>query len=385
MEIGEDGCFHEVAFVDQNSLIRTTRVPVVQDLVLRGLKNLPERFIQAPPGHPVVAPAAFADDASSATFPPIDMAKLRIRRDLSGESHSQELSKLARVTKEWGVFLIVNHGIPASVLAGVEDVVKGFFGLSFKEKKESVGTYMNPDNMGYGRNFVKSEDQRLDWIDRLAVKVAPAETSDGLLVWPKKPANFRKAIEQYVEEARRVCDELLEALAESLSLEPKVFLKNFDPESSEVNLRVNYFPPCPRPDLALGISPHTDASGLTFLTQYGATGGLQVLRDCKWAVVPWPENSLLVGVGDFLEIMSGRRLMSPWHRVVTRADVERFSVTLFYNPPSQAEIEPVSDDGWSGSNSSGGGYKKVVIRDYLQHYYMVSPTVDKQAINFAKV
>ena len=41
-------------------------------------------------------------------------------------------------------------------MGGVEDVARGFFGLSFGEKKERVGTYMNVDNMGYGRNFVKS-------------------------------------------------------------------------------------------------------------------------------------------------------------------------------------------------------------------------------------
>lgn len=187
-------------------------------------------------------------------------------------------------------------------------------------------------------------------------------------------------MERYVEEARKVCNHLLEALAESLSLEKHVFLQNFDSKKSEINLRVNYYPPCPRPDLSLGITPHSDGSGLTFLTQFGATGGLQVLKDNKWVTVPWPQNTLLVGVGDFLEIMSNGRLRSPWHRVATLADVERISVTLFYNPPSQAEIEPVNDEGLGNKS-----YKKVIVGEYMRNYYKISPTIDKVAINFAKI
>ncbi|KAI8025771.1 Codeine O-demethylase [Camellia lanceoleosa] len=280
-----------------------------------------------------------------------------------------------------GMFLIVNHGIECCVLEDVKDVVKGFFGLSFEEKRESVGTYMDVDNMGYGRNFVKSEDQPLDWIDRLTMKAAPKDATEGLLVWPQKPPNFRQVMEKYVEEARKVCNDLLVALAEALSLENHAFLQNIDHKKSEINVRVNYYPPCPRPDLALGLTPHTDGSALTFLMQFGSTSGLQVLRDRKWVSVPWAADVLLVSVGDLLEIMSGGRLKSPWHRVVTQMDVERFSISLFYNPPAQAEIEPVVD----GYGSSNKGYKKVVVGEYLKNYYKISPTIDKQAIKFAKI
>lgn len=378
MEIQEDdNCFHETKFIDQHGLLRTTKVPVVQQLARNGLEHLPDRFINVPLEQPVVS--SFVLDASQ-TFPIIDVAQLRIGPGLEGLGRPEELVKLASVAKEWGMFLIINHGIEDSVLRDVEDVVRQFFGLSFEEKKLSVGSYMNADNMGYGQNFVRSENQRLTWIDRLAMKAAPREASEGLLVWPQNPANFRQVMEKYVEEARKVCNHLLEALAESLSLEKHVFLQNFDSKKSEINVRVNYYPPCPRPDLSLGLTPHSDGSGLTFLTQFGATGGLQVLKDNKWVTVPWPENTLLVGVGDLLEIMSNGRLKSPWHRVLTLANIERISVTLFYNPPSQAEIEPMNDEGLGNKI-----YKKVIVGEYMRNYYKISPTIDKVAINFAKI
>ncbi|KAG6652625.1 1-aminocyclopropane-1-carboxylate oxidase 4-like [Carya illinoinensis] len=203
----------------------------------------------------------------------------------------------------------------------------------------------------------------------------------GLHVWPQKPNNFRQAIEQYVKESRKVFNDLLEALAESFSLERHVFVQYFHHKDSEVNVRVNYYPPCPRPDLALGITPHTDASALTLLMEFDTTGGLQVLRDRKWVAVPWPRDTLLVNVGDILEIMSNGRLKSPWHRVVTQIDAERFSIALFYNPPSRTEIEPARIN----ATMEREVYKKVALRDYLQHFYKISPTSEKQAIDFAKV
>ncbi|XP_028079355.1 protein SRG1-like isoform X1 [Camellia sinensis] len=382
MDIKQNGYFHETKFIDRNGHLRTTRVPVVQELALKGLKDLPKRFISLNPDGPLLVPTSCVQDGSDSSetlLPPIDVAKLRYH-GLGSEGRTQELARLAGVVKEMGMFLIVNHGIECCVLEDVKDVVKGFFGLSFEEKRESVGTYMDVDNMGYGRNFVKSEDQPLDWIDRLTMKAAPKDATDGLLVWPQKPPNFRQVMEKYVEEARKVCNDLLVALAEALSLKNHAFLQNFDHKKSEINVRVNYYPPCPRPDLALGLTPHTDASALTFLMQFGSTSGLQVLRDLKWVPVPWPADVLLVSVGDLLEIMSGGRLKSPWHRVVTQMDVERLSISLFYNPPAQAEIEPVVD----GYGSSNEGYKKVVVGEYLKNYYKISPTIDKQAIKFAK-
>lgn len=174
--------FHEVKYIDQNGLVQTTRVPVVQELARKGLNHMHERFIsQDPPLTP-----ASNDRVEKFSLPTIDVLKLRVE-----SSRAEELAKLASCAKEWGMFLIKNHGVHNLVLDNVKDVVKGFYGLSFEEKKESVGSYLSADNMGYGRNYVKSQDQRLDWIDRMTMVAAPPVDDDQLQVWPKRPANFR--------------------------------------------------------------------------------------------------------------------------------------------------------------------------------------------------
>ncbi|KZV38837.1 hypothetical protein F511_32404 [Dorcoceras hygrometricum] len=354
---------HESKITDENGLRRTILVPVVQDL--SRTKALPQQFIQRQPT--AIATSAFTPAV-------IDMAGLRDGLDSS--SRAVELQKLGREARDWGLFLIENHGL---VLSDVEQSVRGFFELPFQEKKRSVGTYMSVDNLGYGRSYVKSEDQVLDWIDRLAMKVAPKAATDGLAVWPIKPPNFRWAMEKYAEGAREILDELLQALAEALSLDRRAFSQYFDHESSEINVRINYYPPSPNPASTLGITAHSDASSLTLLTQFESSNGLQIFKDDRWFTVQWPCNTLLVNIGDLMEIMSNGVLRSPWHRAATQSEVERFSVALFYNPPGGIEIEPMQD-GICG----GGGYRKVVAREYIENYHKVSPAPYKQPIMFAK-
>ncbi|PWA84359.1 Isopenicillin N synthase [Artemisia annua] len=48
------------------------------------------------------------------------------------------------------------------------------------------------------------------------------------------------------EKPRKVLDVLLEDLAKSLSLDKKSFVQYFEPQQSEIKVRVNYYPPCPR-------------------------------------------------------------------------------------------------------------------------------------------
>lgn len=66
-------------------------------------------------------------------------------------------------------------------------------------------------------------------------------------------------------------------------------------------LIANLYPPCPQPDLVMGIPPHSDHGLLTLLTQNGI-GGLQLLHNGKWVNVNALSNSFLVNTGDHVEV-----------------------------------------------------------------------------------
>lgn len=68
------------------------------------------------------------------------------------------------------------------------------------------------------------------------------------------------------------------------------------------SLRMTYYPPCPQPELVTGITPHSDATILTFLLQLNGVDGLHIHKDGCWFPVSILPNALVVNVGDILEV-----------------------------------------------------------------------------------
>lgn len=67
-------------------------------------------------------------------------------------------------------------------------------------------------------------------------------------------------------------------------------------------IRNNYYPICPRPDLVLGLSPHSDSNSITILLQDEVTG-LQIRHDGGWVPITPMPNALLVNIGDCIEVL----------------------------------------------------------------------------------
>ena len=71
-------------------------------------------------------------------------------------------------------------------------------------------------------------------------------------------------------------------------------------------LRVNYYPPCHKPDKMLGISPHSDTSTITILMQDDDVTGLQIRHQEGWVPVEPVPNALVVNIGDVIEVLHDR-------------------------------------------------------------------------------
>ena len=62
----------------------------------------------------------------------------------------------------------------------------------------------------------------------------------------------------------------------------------------------HYYPPCPQPELTVGLPKHSDNDFLTVLLQ-DQIGGLQVLHQDHWVDVPPTPGALVVNIGDLLQ------------------------------------------------------------------------------------
>ena len=88
---------------------------------------------------------------------------------------------------------------------------------------------------------------------------------------------------------------IMELLGASLGLE-KGYLREFF-EGQDSIMRLNYYPPCKKPDQTLGTGPHCDPVSLTILYQADVSG-LEVCVDGKWHSIPPKSDAFVVNIGD---------------------------------------------------------------------------------------
>ncbi|TXG50793.1 hypothetical protein EZV62_023317 [Acer yangbiense] len=108
------------------------------------------------------------------------------------------------------------------------------------------------------------------------------------------------------------------------------------------NTSLNYYPPCPEPELTFGLPGHTNPNPITFLLQDDVPG-LQVLRNGKWVAVDPIPNTFIVSIGDQMQVPSNDKYKSVLHRAVVNSDKERISIPTFYCPSPDSVIGPAKE------------------------------------------
>ncbi|CAM0958819.1 unnamed protein product [Alopecurus aequalis] len=290
--------------------------------------DVPAQFVVLPQDRPSAG-------AAVAPIPIIDLGRLS-----GSDTDGEEAAKLRSALETWGFFMVTNHGIETSVMDGMMNVSREFFRKPAEEKQKytSLRDGERFRLEGYRSELLKSDGQALDWSNRLSLQVEPEEERN-LHLWPDHPESLRDVLTDYASKTKAVRDVILRALANLLELDQDYFV-NIMTTSAGGLARLDYYPPCPRPDLVLGFKPHYDGGALSILFLEGHVGGLQVLRDGKWYDILCEPYTLLINIAECLEIMSNGVFKSPAHRVLTNEAKERFSVVIFYGVDFDAVLEP---------------------------------------------
>ncbi|KAL3352665.1 hypothetical protein AABB24_020588 [Solanum stoloniferum] len=174
----------------------------------------------------------------------------------------------------------------------------------------------------------------------------------------------------FAKRLEKLAEELLDLLCENLGLE-KSYLKNtfYGSKGPNFGTKVSNYPPCPKPDLIKGLRAHTDAGGIILLFQDDKVSGLQLLKDGRWIDVPPMRHSIVVNLGDQLEVITNGKYKSVMHRVIAQKDGTRMSLASFYNPGNDALIYPAPalvDKETEEHNKQV--YPKFVFDDYMKLY-----------------
>ncbi|KAK8491627.1 hypothetical protein V6N13_060860 [Hibiscus sabdariffa] len=351
--------------------IKVGHIDDVQELRKTEPTQIPQRFVRDMSERPKLA----AMVPSPNDIPIIDLSKLvGSDRDEQG----RQIVQLKTACEEWGFFQVVNHGIDSSVVENIEEVAKDFFMLPLEEKQKYP---MAPGTVqGYGQAFVFSENQKLDWCNMFALGVEPPCIRNPEL-WPSKPAHFGETLEVYSREIRQLCKNLLRYIAVSLGLKKGDVFEEMFGEAVQA-VRMNYYPSCSRPDLVLGLSPHSDGSAITVLQQgKGSSVGLQILKEGKWVSVQPIPNALVINIGDTIEVLTNGRYKSVEHRAVTHKEKDRLSIVTFYAPSYEVELGPMAE---LVDKKNPCRYKRYNHGDYSKHY-VTNKLQGKRTLEFAKI
>ncbi|KAL2345142.1 hypothetical protein Fmac_006427 [Flemingia macrophylla] len=265
----------------------------------------------------------------SLKLPIIDFA------ELLGPKRPQVLQYLANACQQYGFFQLVNHCISDDVMKSMTDVCGRFFDQSLEERAKYMTTDMRAP-VRCGTSFSQTKDTVLCWRDFLKLLCHPLP--DFLPHWPTSPVDFRKVVANYAEETKHLFLVLTEAILESLGItESKEELEEFGNGSQM--MMANFYPPCPQPDLTLGMPPHSDYGFLTLLLQDDVEG-LQIQYQDKWVTVQPIPNAFVVNVGDHLEIYSNGKYKSILHRVLVNEAKSRLSVASLHSLPFNCTVRP---------------------------------------------
>ncbi|KAI3942665.1 hypothetical protein MKW92_036028 [Papaver armeniacum] len=301
-------------------------VPSVQELVKSTLAEIPSQYICNPSTN---------IGASDETVPVIDLRNLLSPEPMIGKL---ELDRLHSACKEWGFFQLVNHGVDPLLVDKVKSGVKGFFNLPINEKIKYGQN--DGDSEGFGQIYVESEDQRLDWEDGFLMLTLPLHLRKPHL-FPELPLPFGETLESYSSEMKKLSMVFFERMEKALQLVESKSMTEFFGDGSQ-SMRMNYYPPCPRPELVIGLTSHSDFSGLTILLQLNEVEGLQIRKEERWVSIKPLPDAFIVNVGDILEIMTNGIYRSVDHRAVVNSTKERLSIATFHDPKLESDIGPIS-------------------------------------------
>ncbi|KAM7470704.1 hypothetical protein LguiA_008887 [Lonicera macranthoides] len=213
---------------------------------------------------------------------------------------------------------VINHGVPLERRWKIEAAARKFFSQEKEEKMKVRRVGGNP--LGY-YDSEHTKNVR-DWKEVLDLTV-----EDPTLMWashePDDHELTEEACEEYIEEVQKLGYELLELISRSLGLPANRLNGYFKDQTSF--LRLNHYPPCPVPNLALGVGRHKDAISLTILAQ-DDVGGLEVKRKTD---------------GEY--VWSNDKYESVEHRAIVNSKRERLSIPFFLSPSYYTMVKPLEE------------------------------------------
>lgn len=304
-------------------------------------------------------------------------------RTASPERRARIASELDTALRDTGMFLLNGHGVPREVTDEFRSRARTFFALPREVKApyaitapyDSGWLEMHP---GGGVGVPRTEGEAPPSAPDLheSFYVGPAHRTgkphlDRMYYpenrWPTELPELREIAAVYTTHMVRVAREINELLAVVLGLPEDYFTARAEKATWTQN--ASWYPSLNAvggvSDGQLRNGPHTDLGTFTVLSRQFGVGGLQAWNEADgWFAPPYTRDSLVVNLGDLMELWTDGRWRALKHRVLAPSasspDEELLSLVFFFESNPETWIEPMA-----APVGGGAGRRPVLSRQSI--------------------
>ncbi|XP_058221777.1 anthocyanin synthase [Rhododendron vialii] len=307
----------------------------VESLASSGIQSIPKEYVR--PEEELTSIGNIFEEEKKHEGPQVPTIDLEDLVSKDKEARERCHEALKKAATEWGVMHLVNHGVPEELADRVRVAGEGFFNQPVEEKEKYANDHASGNIQGYGSKLANNASGQLEWEDYFFHLVHPEDKRD-MKIWPKNPSDYISATSEYSKHLRGLTTKVLSALSLGLGLkEDRLETEVGGKDELLIQMKINYYPKCPQPELALGVEAHTDVSALTFIL-HNMVPGLQLFYEGKWVTAKCVPNSIIMHIGDTVEILSNGKYKSILHRGLVNKEKVRISWAAFCEPPKEKII-----------------------------------------------
>ena len=273
------------------------------------------------------------------TVPTLDLSKFTNGDKQSMSQFSQELGESFNLT---GFAIIKNHGLSNEITDQLYSTIKDFFDLP-EEKKIK---YYFPHLFGQ-RGYVIKGQEHAKGSSKGDLKeffhIGNPAISNPENIWPVEISSFESIGTKGFLTLEKIGLTLLEAIAIYLDLDQNYFDQKV--KGGESIMRSIHYYPLESNDVtdgAVRAAAHGDINLITLLMGASADGLEILTKEKKWIPIKSESDQLVINVGDMLERLTNKKLMSTIHRVVNPSDeklnTSRYSIPFFMHPKPEMDL-----------------------------------------------
>jgi isopenicillin N synthase-like dioxygenase len=286
-------------------------------------------------------------------------------------------AQLRHITETIGFFYLKGHQVPQDLVDRVFAQSRKFHSLPADVKAKVPHKFTDSFQSGYVAPATpRLKSAQVDIIENakpnllakfLVTRELPVSDPrhKPINVWPENLEGFRETVTEYHNAIEVLARRFLPIWAASLALSADYFDKFFKDPHLTLSL-LNYPPQKVVGNRQYGIAPHTDNSFMTFLAQSNVPGLAVRMPSGHWRIVENIPGTFLVNTGNVMTRWTNDQYLSTKHRVINTAEVDRYSIPMFFGPSGDALIECIPT---CQSAAHPAKHKPITYRDLREWYY----------------